>query len=62
MEHDGSVAWRSGGADLFTGERTVTGEVVDVTDFNGDRYRWALADGALLHSGVLARRSAAGSA
>lgn len=42
---DGAVVWRQAGRDIFTGELTIDTTGVQVTDWNGDRYRYNVATG-----------------
>ncbi len=45
LSFDGILVWRTGGADIFTGELRVEPPAVAVTDWDGVQYRFALADG-----------------
>lgn len=48
VEPDGRVAWEHAGRDIFSGDLRITGDTVEVTDWNEDPYRFRLADGAVL--------------
>lgn len=45
LAFDGTVLWRQGGRDIFTGKLTVDTTGVEVADWNGDRYWFDLATG-----------------
>ena len=55
VEPDGRVAWERSGRDVFSGELRIVGDVVEVTDWNEDRYRFRLSDGEILDSPPQAR-------
>lgn len=42
---DGQLVWRFGGADIFTGALSITGQTVIVSDFEGRVYRIDLSTG-----------------
>lgn len=48
VEPDGRVAWERTGRDLFSGELRVAGDAVEVTDFDGEPYRFHISDGKVL--------------
>lgn len=45
---DGEIVWSVSGADIFTGELAVVENEVRVTDFEGNRYRFAVETGSAL--------------
>jgi hypothetical protein len=48
VEPDGTVAWMQWGEDIFSGELHLRGDAVEVIDWNGEAYRFHLADGTPL--------------
>ena len=48
VQPDGQVAWERVGRDIFSGGLRITGDVVEVTDWNGDLYRFRITDGEVL--------------
>ena len=48
VEPDGRVPWEQAGRDIFIGELRIVGDAVEVTDWNGDLYRFRLSDGEVL--------------
>lgn len=56
---DGRIAWEQAGRDTFSGELRIVGDAVEVTDWNGDLYRFRLSDGQVLAGPPPARAPAA---
>ena len=48
VEPDGRVAWEHSGRDIFSGELCVIGDAVEVTDWDGELYRFRISDGEIL--------------
>lgn len=48
VEPDGRIAWERAGRDIFTGELRIAGDAVEVTDFDGEPYRFRLSNGEIL--------------
>lgn len=48
VELDGGIRWEHAGRDIFSGELRIADDAVEVTDFDGEPYRFRVSDGEVL--------------
>jgi hypothetical protein len=48
LDYNGQIEWTQGGPDIFTGDLELLDDRVEVFDFNGTKFVFAIGDGKLL--------------